>query len=61
MAAPRALWTVRETADAIGYKPDTIYRWARRGKIPARRIGRSIRFVPADIERWVNNTKRAGR
>lgn len=57
----KVLWTVREVSAVTGYAEDTVYKWARQGRLPSRRIGRNIRFVPREIEQWAERQKRGGR
>lgn len=46
-------YTVRTLADRLAVKPLTIYRLVAEGKLPAVRIGRSIRFDPDRIEAFL--------
>lgn len=45
------------TADQVGVRfgihPDQIYYHARKGHIPCVRIGRNVRFVQSQIDRWL--------
>lgn len=52
----RRLLTVAEVSEITGFSAKTIYRWALVDIIPAKRIGRSVRFDRCEIERWI--TKR---
>ena len=45
--------TAGEVADLLRMPISTIYELARRGLIPAHRIGRRWRFVRRKIEEWV--------
>lgn len=45
------LLTVREVAEVLRLKPDTLYRWAREGRLPAIKVGKEWRVRPDDIER----------
>lgn len=48
------LWSVHELAEFLGVPVQTIYWWRYRGEgPPAVRIGRHLRFRPADVERWL--------
>ena len=44
--------TPLQVAKHLAISRDTLYRWVRTGKIPAIRIGWTIRFDPAEIERF---------
>lgn len=45
--------TTQETADYLKITLDYLYRIARRGEIPAFRIGDLWRFRKADIDKWL--------
>jgi excisionase family DNA binding protein len=47
------LVTVQEVADYLKMSPQTIYRFAQQGRIPALKVGNRWRFRPADIETWL--------
>ncbi|MPZ67753.1 MAG: helix-turn-helix domain-containing protein [Pseudonocardiaceae bacterium] len=52
----RGLWTPRQLAEFLGppISVKTIYDWNYRGVGPKYcRIGRHIRFRPADVEAWL--------
>ncbi|UCE02545.1 MAG: helix-turn-helix domain-containing protein [Candidatus Latescibacterota bacterium] len=57
MAGKQRLLTVSEVAQFLGVHAKTVYVWARRGLLPCIRLGRSIRFVPDDILRWISARK----
>jgi excisionase family DNA binding protein len=50
-------YTVRTLAEKLAVKPLTIYRLIRDGKLPAMKIGRSIRFDPADIDAFLQTVR----
>lgn len=53
-AEPSALLDVAEVAHLLRCSPRHVYRLADRGEIPRpRRLGSLIRWVRADIERWL--------
>lgn len=52
------LWTVREVAQYLQLKPNTVRAMARRGELPVLKVGRVWRFDPKLIEQWVNNETR---
>ncbi len=47
------LMTVSEVADYLRLNPQTVYRKAKAGELPALRIGRAIRFHRAELEQWL--------
>jgi len=47
------LLTPEEVASRAEMSPERITELARRGAIPARRVGSRWRFVPAEIARWL--------
>lgn len=67
MGRPRLL-TVREVAEQLGYHPETVRTMARRGQIPALKLGgrtSPYRFRQAQIDvflatREAQNARRAG-
>jgi excisionase family DNA binding protein len=50
-------YTVRILAEKLSVKPLTIYRLIANGKLPALKIGRSIRFDPADIDAYLKTVR----
>ena len=48
---------VKEIALLLGVKPSTIYQWAELRQIPHIKLNGSLRFDPADIEKWVHSCK----
>jgi excisionase family DNA binding protein len=49
------LWTARETARRLRIRLPTLYGWVAAGKIPFFRIGRSLRFSPEALARWLDD------
>ena len=47
------LWTAEEVARFLGIHPQTVYAKARTGEYPSHRIGRTLRFKPAEIRALV--------
>lgn len=48
------LWGPKELADYLGVPVQTIYPWrTKHYGPPGRRIGKHLRFRPADVEQWV--------
>ena len=50
------IMTVDEVARYLGVVPDTVYRKARRGEIPAVKMGKIWRFPKETLDRWLNET-----
>ncbi|HBH97857.1 MAG TPA: AlpA family transcriptional regulator [Candidatus Omnitrophica bacterium] len=48
--------TVDDVAHYLGVVPGTIYRKARRGEIPAVKMGKIWRFPREALDRWLNDT-----
>jgi excisionase family DNA binding protein len=52
------LWTVDDVADYLGVPKQTLYQWRTRGFGPAgSRIGKHVRYNPADVKSWVDSRK----
>lgn len=52
------LLSARELAEYTGLSVDTIYRWAAKQRIPALHVGRMLKFDLADIDRWIEESKK---
>jgi excisionase family DNA binding protein len=50
-------YTVRMLADRLAITPLTVYRLVRQGKIPAVKIGKSIRFDPAAVHAFLESVR----
>lgn len=49
------LWSISDVSEFLGVPVATIYRWRHRGTGPQSiRIGRHLRFRPADVTHWVD-------
>ncbi|MCI4667280.1 MAG: helix-turn-helix domain-containing protein [Bacteroidia bacterium] len=46
------IMTVEDVASYLKMKPQTIYLWAQKGKIPAAKIGKEWRFRKDIIDAW---------
>ena len=46
--------TIEEVATYLKLKPQTIYTWAQKGKIPAAKLGKEWRFKKSVIDKWFN-------
>jgi len=49
------IMNVDEVARYLGVVPDTIYRKARRGEIPAVKVGKMWRFPKETLDKWLND------
>ena len=54
------LMTVSEVAEYLRVNPQTVYRKAKAGELPAVRIGRAIRFRKVELESWLNKAAGVG-
>ena len=48
----KEIMTVEDVAVYLKMKPQTIYTWAQKGKIPAAKIGKEWRFRKDIIDEW---------
>jgi len=48
------IMTIEEVAKYLKMKPQTIYTWAQKGKIPAAKIGKEWRFRRDLLDEWFN-------
>lgn len=46
------LWTVEDVSLNLRISETTIYRLCSRGELPWLKIGRGLRFVPAEVRAW---------
>lgn len=54
---PFDLLPTREAARALSVSERTLFTLTQRGDIPAVRIGRSVRYDPADLHRFIEQAK----
>jgi excisionase family DNA binding protein len=53
------LWSVQELADFLGVPVTTVYQWRSKRYGPVGlRIGKHVRYRPADVERWLTTLRR---
>ena len=50
------LLTVAEAAELLGCSPRSIYGWIAERRIPYRKLGRAVRFVPSELLEWTKPT-----
>jgi len=49
------LWTVQEVSEYLGVPVGTLYQWRYRRIGPrAARVGRHLRYRPADVQAWLD-------
>lgn len=49
------LWGIKELAKYLGIPQRTLYQWRTKGYgPPGRRIGKYVKYLPSDVERWIN-------
>ncbi len=55
------MWSVQDLATFLGVPVATIYRWssAHDGP-PGYRVGRYLRFKPAEVEQWLDSQQKPG-
>lgn len=54
------LWSVTQTAKFLKVPEGTLYQWRHRRKgPPAGRVGRHLRYDPADVRAWFHDQKAA--
>jgi excisionase family DNA binding protein len=44
---------VEEVATHLGVAKDSVYRWVEAKSLPARRVGRLLRFKLSEVDEWV--------
>jgi predicted DNA-binding transcriptional regulator AlpA len=50
------LWTAEDMAHFLGVPVKTLYQWKWRGEgPPVRKIGRHLRYEPAEVRRWLDS------
>lgn len=56
MQPRESLWKVRDLARYANVAERTVYNWVARGDSPPYlKAGKSLRFVPAECEKWFRN------
>jgi excisionase family DNA binding protein len=54
---PTLLWNSRQAAKALGISERKLWDLTKKGAIPCVRIGRAVRYDPADIRTWIEIQK----
>jgi len=47
--------SVDEIADHLGIRPDTVYKWIVRRRLPAHKVGRLWKFQRDEVDQWVRD------
>ena len=55
------LLDAREAGELLGVPPTWLLAQARRDSIPHLRLGKYVRFDPADLEHWIETRKRGAK
>jgi excisionase family DNA binding protein len=53
------LLTATEAAEALAISPRTLWSLTDSGDLPCVRIGRAVRYDPADLRAWIDRRKAA--
>ena len=48
--------TLEEVAKYLKLQPQTVYKWAQEGQIPAAKLGKEWRFRKRVLDEWVDNS-----
>ncbi len=48
------IMTVQDVANYLKLQPQTIYKWAQEGTIPAAKFGKEWRFRRSLIDKWID-------
>jgi len=51
--APREIMDIRQAAEYLGISPDSLYKYASEGVIPAFKLGNRWRFKRSLLESWI--------
>ena len=52
---------IRESADVLGIKPKTLYRWRREGRLSSYKIGQRITFELNELHRLIRESEQPRR
>jgi len=48
-----SLWSTAETARRLNVCKRTVIYWRDQGRLPHVRLGKSVRFIPSDVEEFI--------
>jgi excisionase family DNA binding protein len=57
----KELMTVAQVAEWLNVKESTIRKWTHYGFIPHVKLGRCVRFMESEIEKWLQERSEKGR
>ncbi len=49
--------SVEDIAKHLGIKPETVYMWLSKKKIPGHKVGRLWKFKKSEVDNWVRSGK----
>ncbi|MYW71634.1 hypothetical protein Ae168Ps1_1625 [Pseudonocardia sp. Ae168_Ps1] len=53
------LWSIQDLADYLGVPVQTVYQWRKKDYGPRGvKVGKHVRFRPAEVERWLDSLDR---
>lgn len=53
------LWSIQDLADYLGVPVQTVYQWRMKDYGPRGvKVGKHVRFRPAEVERWLDSLDR---
>jgi excisionase family DNA binding protein len=55
MSIEKMAYSIRETAEAIGLHPNTVYELVKSGKLPSITLGRKILISKIELQAWLKN------
>ena len=47
------LWTIKQAAQVLSIAEKTLRDWVYKKQIPFKKIGNLVRFVPSEIQKWI--------
>jgi excisionase family DNA binding protein len=53
---PDEIMTLEEVARYLKLKPQTVYKWAQEGQIPATKLGKEWRFRRRILDEWIDTS-----
>lgn len=56
IAAEEEILTIDEVAKYLKLKPQTVYKWAQEGQIPATKLGKEWRFRKRILDDWLDSS-----
>ncbi len=54
------LLTAKQVATLLGVSEKSVYRWSELGALPSVRLGRAVRFDPAEVQAFIDAGRRGG-